>query len=110
AIVYSANAGHLDTRQLWRADIVGGKPARLTQDSAFVFFPVFGGDRLAATATDPSRPAHMVLVDGMKPLGQAPVARNYVKPEVVTFKAADGLEVHGQLFRGKGAGKRPALV
>jgi dipeptidyl aminopeptidase/acylaminoacyl peptidase len=110
AIVYSANAGHLDTRQLWRADIESGKPVRLTQDSVFVFRPVFGGDRLAATATDPWRPAHMVLVNGMKPLGQAPLVRNYIRPEVVTFKAADGLEVHGQLFRGKGVGKRPALV
>ncbi|MBW8842244.1 MAG: DPP IV N-terminal domain-containing protein, partial [Sphingomonadales bacterium] len=69
AIVFAANAGNLDTRQLWRASIEGGKPARLTQDDAFVVRPVFGGDRLAATATDAQRPAHMVLVEGMKPLG-----------------------------------------
>jgi dipeptidyl aminopeptidase/acylaminoacyl peptidase len=110
AIVYASNAGNLDTRQLWRTGIAGGKPVRLTQDDAFVFRPVFGGDRLAATATDAQRPAHMVLVEGMKPLGPAPVATAYAKPEVVVFSAADGLKVHGQLFRAKGPGPHPALI
>ena len=112
AIVYAANAGNLDSRQLWRSAIAGGRPTRLTQDDRFVFRPVFGGGRLAATATDAARPAHMVLVDGMKPLGAVPFVRDYAKPETVVFKAADGVDVHAQLFRGKGKGKgrRPALV
>ncbi|MGN6819281.1 MAG: S9 family peptidase [Sphingomonas sp.] len=110
AIVYSANAGDLDTRQLWRVATAGGKPARLTPDDVFAFRPVFGGDRLAATATDAQRPAHMVLVDGLKPLGPEPVVASYPKPEVIVFTAADGMKVHGQLFRGKGAGPHPALI
>jgi dipeptidyl aminopeptidase/acylaminoacyl peptidase len=110
AIVYSSNAGNLDTRQLWRVGVTGGKSVRLTQDDTFVFRPVFGGDRLAATATDAQRPAHMVFVEGMKPLGSAPIAASYAKPEVVVFTAADGVQVHGQLFRGKGPGPHPALV
>jgi dipeptidyl aminopeptidase/acylaminoacyl peptidase len=109
-LVYSANAGNLDTRQLWRAAIAGGRPTRLTRDDRFVFAPVFGGNRLAATATDVQRPAHMLLVDGMTPLGPVPVAKDYARPETIVFTAADGVQVHGQLFRGKGAGKRPALV
>ncbi|HEX7851380.1 MAG TPA: prolyl oligopeptidase family serine peptidase, partial [Sphingomonas sp.] len=110
AIVYAANAGNLDTRQLWRAGIAGGKPVRLTQDDAFVFRPVFAGDRLAATATEAQRPAHMVLVDGMKPLGSVAVAASYATPETIVFTAADGVRVHGQLFRGKGPGPHPALI
>jgi dipeptidyl aminopeptidase/acylaminoacyl peptidase len=110
AIVYTANADNLDTRQLWRASIEGGKPARLTQDDAFVFRPVFGGDWLAATATDAQRPAHMLLVDGMQPLGPVAVASSYSTPETIVFTAADGMEVHGQLFRGKGPGPHPALI
>ncbi|WP_084250209.1 S9 family peptidase [Sphingomonas mali] len=109
-IVYAANAGNLDTRQLWRTAIEGGKPAQLTQDDAFVFRPVFGGDRLAATATDAQRPAHMVLVDGMKPLGAVAIAPSYSKPETIVFTATDGMQVHGQLFRGKGPGPHPALI
>jgi dipeptidyl aminopeptidase/acylaminoacyl peptidase len=110
AIVYAANAGNLDTRQLWRTAIAGGKPARLTQNDAFVFRPVFGGDRLAATATDSQRPAHMVLVEGMKPLGPVAVASSYSKPDTIVFTAVDGVQVHGQLFHAKGPGPHPALI
>jgi dipeptidyl aminopeptidase/acylaminoacyl peptidase len=110
AIVYAANAGNLDTRQLWRSSIASGNPVRLTKDDQFIFRPVFGGNRLAATATDAQHPAHMVVVDGMTPLGPVAVAASYAKPEVVVFTAADGVQVHGQLFRGKGAGPHPALV
>lgn len=110
AIVYAANAGNLDTRQLWRAEIASGKPIRLTQDDTFVFRPVFGGDRLAATATDAQRPAHMVLVEGMEPLGPVAIASSYSKPETIVFTATDGMQVHGQLFRGKGSGPHPALI
>lgn len=110
AIVYSANAGNLDTRQLWRAAIGGGKPVRLTQDSVFAFKPVFAGSELAATVADPQHLAHMVRIEGMKPLGAAPVVPAYAKPETVIYKAADGVEVYGQLFKGKGSGKHPALI
>jgi dipeptidyl aminopeptidase/acylaminoacyl peptidase len=110
AIVYAANAGNLDTRQLWRTAIERGKPARLTQDDAFVFRPIFGGDRLAATATDAQRPAHMVLVEGMKPLGPVAIASSYSKPETIVFTATDGMQIHGQVFRGKGPGPHPALI
>jgi dipeptidyl aminopeptidase/acylaminoacyl peptidase len=109
-VVYAANPGDLDARQLWRVAVTGGKPTRLTQDAMFVFRPVFGGDRLAATATDAQHPAHMVLVEGMRPMGPVPVAASYTRPETVVFAAADGVQVHGQLFRGKGAGPHPALI
>ena len=110
SVVYSANAGNLDTRQLWRQSLVGGAAERLTKDDRFTFFPVVGGDRLAATSTDARHPAHMVLVDGMKPLSPVPVASDFTLPQVVTFQAEDGVTVHAQLFPGKGSGKRPALV
>jgi dipeptidyl aminopeptidase/acylaminoacyl peptidase len=109
-MVYAANAGNLDTRQLWRVAVTGGKPVRLTQDTMFAFRPVFGGDRLAATVTDAQHPAHMVLVEGMRTMGPVPVAASYVRPETVVFTAADGVQVHGQLFRGKGAGPHHALI
>jgi dipeptidyl aminopeptidase/acylaminoacyl peptidase len=66
---------------------------------------------LAVIATDVSRPAFPALVtQGLSPLGHVAVARGFVAPEPVVFRAADGVEVHGQLFRGRGSGKRPALV
>src|SRR5262249_45825724 len=33
-----------------------------------------------------------------------------VEPQEVTFKAADGWEIHGQLFLPKGSGKHPAAL
>jgi Dipeptidyl aminopeptidases/acylaminoacyl-peptidases len=110
ALVYSANPGNLDSRQIWQVGLGGGATKRLTPTDQFAFFPVFGGDRLAATITSATSPAHMVLVDGMKPLGAPAQARGYVTPETVVFTAADGVKVHGQLFRGQGKGPRPALV
>jgi dipeptidyl aminopeptidase/acylaminoacyl peptidase len=76
------------------------------------FYPTAGGDSVAAIATDVSRPAHPVLLDrrATTPLGRVPVAQGFVAPEPVVFRAADGLEVRGQLFRARGVGRRPALV
>ncbi|MEW4449799.1 prolyl oligopeptidase family serine peptidase [Qipengyuania sp. JC766] len=108
-VVYSANPGNLDSRTLWRADIASGATERLTGEDVFAFFPTFGGERLAASVTTASAPAHPVLVDGMQPLG--PVARvAYPAPRSVTFTASDGETVYGQYFRGAGAGPHPALI
>ena len=109
-VVYSANPGDLDSRTLWRADIATGKHRRLTDTAQYAFFPTFGGDTLAATVTDAQSPAYMAVVEGLVPLGQKPVVATYPKPEPVRFFAADGSTVHGQYFRGKGKGPRPALV
>ncbi|WP_120716419.1 S9 family peptidase [Tsuneonella amylolytica] len=109
-VVYSANPGDLDTRTLWQADIASGRTRQLTQPERFAFFPTFAGSRLAATVTDGRTPAHMVIIDGMKALGEKPAVAAYTPPEDVRFTAPDGTVVHGQYFRGTGNGPRPALV
>ncbi|MXP29255.1 prolyl oligopeptidase family serine peptidase [Porphyrobacter algicida] len=110
AMVYSANPGNLDSRRLFRVDLDGKRTKALTPENQFAFYPVFGGDRLAATVTDATHPAHMMLVDSMTALGLVPQVPSYRQPEVVTFKSDDGVTVHGQLFHGVGKGKRPALI
>ena len=102
-LVYSANPGDLDSRSLWRVSLSGGPAERMTEDGTFAFFPMFAGDRLAATVTDARRPAHMVLVDGMEALGRSPSVEEYSPPENVTFEASDGVQIHAQLFRARGA-------
>ena len=111
-VVYSANPGDLDSRTLWQVDIATGADRQLTGDRHFAFFPVFGGDRLAATLTDARSPAHMVLVDTMEPLGSIPSVAAYPVPQTVRFAAEDGTMIHGQYFRGAGVGggPRPALI
>ena len=85
-------------------------------------YPVFfgNGQRLAffhSTARDPLMP-FTAAFDGtnMKPLAPQTLPRDFpaaklVVPEQVVFKAADGLEIHGQLFKPANAsGKSPAII
>ncbi len=112
ALVYAANAGEFDKRRLWQVDLAGGAPRPLTEAAAMAFFPVFGGDRLAAIVTDARTLAHPVTV-GAKiiPLSNRVSVPAFVVPQLVVFRAADGVEVHGQLFRAANAAARqPAVV
>jgi len=111
SLLYAANADHIDRRHIWRRPLRDGAPLRLTGGDTIQSYPTVAGDAVAAIATDVSRPAHPVLIDGrLTPLGKAPAAQGFLSPEPVAFRAADGLEVRGQLFRARGGGRRPALV
>src|SRR2546429_1423027 len=70
-----------------------------------------------STARDPFLPFTASIGGAnMKPLAPQALSRDFpsaklVVPQQVIFKAADGLEIHGQLFKpANSAGKVPALV
>jgi len=110
ALVYAANAGDIERPHVWRRPLAGGAPTRLPGDD-MQFYPAMAGDSIAAIATDVSNPAHPVLLDGREtPLGEVATPSAFIAPEIVTFRAADGVEVHGQYFRARGAGRHPALI
>ncbi|NML05226.1 S9 family peptidase [Sphingomonas sp. G-3-2-10] len=112
-LVFSANRLQPDKRNIWRTDPDGGDPVRITQGDGIESFPTFTGDgELAVIATDASHIAHPARVANGKltPLGKAPALRSFVVPQAVTYKAADGVTVHAQLFRATGPGKHPALI
>jgi dipeptidyl aminopeptidase/acylaminoacyl peptidase len=121
-IVFSANKNDIDRRHLWRVNVSGGAPQQITRGTGIEMYPVFfgNGQRLAflhSTARDPFMPFTAGL-DGtnMKPLAPQTLPRDFpsaklIVPEQVIFKAADGLEIHGQLFKPASAsGKSPAIV
>ena len=111
SIVYAGNQGDLNRRHIWRRPLSGGSPERLTGGTGIESAPVLGGAELAVIATDVARPAHPALVErGLKPFKPVAAATGFVTPEPVMFRAQDGVEVHGQLFRARGPGKRPAIV
>ncbi|MDH7971161.1 prolyl oligopeptidase family serine peptidase [Sphingomonas sp. AR_OL41] len=111
SLVYAANAGNLDSRHVWRRDLTGGPATQLSSGAGFESVPTLAGGALAAIATDATHPAHPVLIaTGLPVLGPAPSVTAFVVPEPVTFTAADGVTVHGQLFHARGAGKHPALI
>ena len=109
SLLYATNKeGH---PQVWRLPLRGGAPARLGGEADMLYFPTIAGDAVAALATNVASPAHPVLIDrGETPLAPVPAASGFVAPETVRFRAADGLELHGQLFHASGPGRHPALV
>ena len=111
SLVWAGNEGDLDRRHVWRRPLSGGGAERLTRGSGIETAPALAGNALAVIASDATRPVHVALVDrGLRPLRAPAAAPGFVAPEPVLFRAADGVEVHGQLFRARGGGKRPAIV
>lgn len=122
SIVFSSNAGDIDRRHLWRVSLNGGPPTQVTHGDGIEIYPaiVNRGTQLAflrSSAREPLQP-YIASWDGSagRPLAPHAVPRdfpapNLVEPEQVTFKAADGVEIHGQVFKPKAApGKLPAVI
>ncbi len=121
-VVFSTNKNDIDRRHLWSVNVAGGSPRLITAGEGVEMYPVvFDNGRrvgfLRSTARDPFMP-YAANIDGsnMKPLAPQALPRDFpaaqlVVPEQVIFKAADGTEIHGQLFKPKNAsGKMPALI
>jgi dipeptidyl aminopeptidase/acylaminoacyl peptidase len=121
-LIFSANKGDIDRRHLFSVAVAGGEVRQLTSGDGIEMYPVVlaGGRQIAffhSTARDPFLP-FVASADGtgMRQLAPQALPRDFpsaqlVVPEQVIFKAADGMEIHGQLFRPQNAsGKIPALV
>jgi dipeptidyl aminopeptidase/acylaminoacyl peptidase len=97
-------------------------PTPLTSGAGLEWSPVVTGDGktlafLASTAQRSPLPSVMPLAGGtITPIASGRVPPGFpsaqlISPEPVTFKASDGLEIHGQLFKTpNGGARRPALV
>ena len=111
SLLYAANADDIDRRHIWRRPLSGGAPQRLTSGDGISSFPTIAGKEVAVIATGVKRPPYPALVGrNLSPLGRVAEAGSFVAPEAVTFRAADGIEARGQLFRGQGCRKCPAIV
>jgi dipeptidyl aminopeptidase/acylaminoacyl peptidase len=127
-LVFAANAGttpgDIDRRHVVKVPVDRAAPEVLTPGTGLEWFPVVTGDGqwiayIGATAQRPPLPMAMafsgstrnsrVIAQDRIPAGFP--AAQLVTPEKVTFRAADSVTVHGQLFvpRG-GSAKKPAIV
>ncbi len=121
-MIVASNAGDIDHRHLWRVGVADTKPERLTEGDSIEMYPVIvnGGKQVAflhATALYPLLPyvaningkgARMLAAQSLP--ADFPTAQ-LVEPQTVLFKAADGMEIHGQLFKSKSTeGRAPAIV
>ncbi len=126
-LVYSANTGSdshdIDRRHLFKVPVDGsGAPVVLTSGAGLEWSPVVTGDGktvafLRSTAQRPPVAAVMPISGGAaRDVGadRVPAAfpsAQLITPEPVIFRASDGVEVHGQLFKtANGPARRPALV
>lgn len=109
-LVYAANCGDIDRRHLWQVSLAGGTPEELTAGEGIEWSPVVTGDSatIAYLSSDARWPA-MPTVRGLHAKGRGQLisaalmprdfpADKLVTPQPVTFQAADGLTIHGQLF------------
>lgn len=121
-VVVACNNGDIDHRHLWKVNVAGGAPEQLTSGGSIEMYPVIvsGGKQVAfmhSTASHPFLPyIASSEVKGARPLAPQAMPAGFPadqlsEPEQVIFKAADGMEIHGQLFKPKGAaGKSPAVI
>lgn len=116
-LVFSSNQGDIDRRHLWRVSASSGPPRPVTTGSGIEYWPVFTSDgaALAFQSTGGRIPPRVEIVRardfasgavaaGNRQLlapGVTPVdfpAGALVEPTQVTFRAPDGLTIHGQLY------------
>ncbi len=106
-VFLTCNANDIDRRHIW---IVGieGKMTAVTGGESIEWNPVLTGDKkfMAFFGSSATQPAQVYVRDlaggkAKKLAGEtlgADFPRNLVVPRQVTFRAADGLKIHGQLF------------
>ncbi len=124
-VLFNSNCGDVDRRHLWTADVIGAHPAQRTRGDGIEWSPVILSDNktfvyLGSDAKHPARLFASVFASEGSATVLAPEswpkdfpADQLVTPQPVTFRAADGLEIHGQLFESryiKPGYKHPALV
>lgn len=122
-IIFDANTGgdadDQDRRHLFRVAVSGGVPQALTSGVGLEWSPVSTGGKghtlfFSGTAQRPPLPALLAEDGSTRLLENVPAdfpLASMVAPKRVSFKAEDGMTVHGQLFEPVGAkGRRPAVV
>jgi dipeptidyl-peptidase-4 len=126
-LYYCTNAKDIERRHIWAVPVAGGTPEQVTSGEGIETYPapLASGKRLATLSADWKMPQSL----GIWPLGTTasadaqkivfPLTRKafpmdaHVKPELVITKAADGLDIHNQVFVPKDlkpGEKRPAIV
>jgi dipeptidyl aminopeptidase/acylaminoacyl peptidase len=126
-ILYSSNCDDIDRRHLWQVSVNGGAPQKITKGSGLEWWPVStSSDKwiayLASDAQHPATPYVRSWTSSSADRGEAQAltqlpadfpVNQLVTPKQVIFKAADGLEIHAQLFLprdSKPGEKHPAIV
>ena len=125
-VVFAANAGRqpgdLHRRHVVRVPVDRAQPEVLTPGTGHEWAPTITGDGttvafLAATPQNPPLPTVMAFAGGARrALGGDRIPADFpaaqlVTPTAVSWKAPDGVTVHGQVFEQPGGARRkPAVI
>jgi dipeptidyl aminopeptidase/acylaminoacyl peptidase len=124
-VLFNSNCGDIDRRHLWTVSITGDHTAEFTRGESNEWSPAVLSDGqtvvyFGSDAKHPARPFLSKLTGDHIARALAPEtwpanfpSQQLVAPQQVTFRAADGVEIHGQLFlppNGNPKEKKPALV
>jgi dipeptidyl aminopeptidase/acylaminoacyl peptidase len=123
-VIYDANTGTTaddgDRRHLFRVPVDAASPVALTSGTTLEWSPVAASPTqvafIDAGAQAPPEVSEVALdATGRRALAAGEVPKDFpqsqlVVPRDVTFKAADGWTIHGQLFDNGSGGRKPALI
>jgi N-acyl-D-aspartate/D-glutamate deacylase/dipeptidyl aminopeptidase/acylaminoacyl peptidase len=123
-IIFSSNGADIDRRALWRSPVGEAKSDAFTTIQKISWSPVVtGDDQYIAYLNSDERQPGMLRVMPLKGGEGKTIAidsfpKNFptsqlVKPQPAIFKAADGQEIHGQLFlppNARPGDKLPAVI
>ena len=130
-LYYCTNAKDIERRHIWAVPVAGGTPQQVTTGSGIETYPtpLASGKTLATFSAGwklpqsvgvwtLGSPAQVVNASSGQRIVFPPSLKGFpadlhVEPELVVTKAADGLEIHNQLFVPKGlkpGERRPAII
>ena len=123
-MIYNANtgttAGDGDRRHVFRVPVDRAAPQAVTSGNTIEWQPVAASDnRVAFLTAGVQQPPSVGIadMDGQQRAGldTGPLPADFpvnalITPKPVTFKAADGVTAHGQLFQSAGAKNQPGIV
>jgi len=107
SILYSSNQNDIDRQHIWKVKYKE-KPIKLTNTQGIEWLPVSTSDGtiycIASTAKDYAQVSRIedskvIRLQTLK--SDFPNNNQLVEPEQVIFSAADGMQIHGQLFKPK---------
>jgi dipeptidyl aminopeptidase/acylaminoacyl peptidase len=118
-LVFTSNQGDIDRRHVWSVSFASGAPVQLTHGTHDQWRPVATAQGFAYLDAGYALPPRVytqnanearLLAGGPAVPAEFP-ATLMVEPQLVTFKAPDGLTIHAQLFVPKdGARKHCGLI
>jgi dipeptidyl aminopeptidase/acylaminoacyl peptidase len=126
AVLFNSNCGDIDRRHIWRASMVDNGPPQsetsgvgiewsplaLSDGKTFVYLGSTGKLPPQTFRSKLDEPGNAKII-GPDSWSHNPLVDALIVPQQVTFRADDGLEIHGQLFlpaNAKSSEKKPALV